>query len=417
MEEEGVSCFSSMKTQGGSPVVVLNIYKVAQTAGKEANLLHVFRDFLFRHIDLPKHFTTNPEQLLQVRDLYHQTILKQSFPSAQGKTSRSDNLRVSRVVLSDGTTSADGCLLMVLSPLLEMEKSYQLTGGAGVRSDVAQEDSGGAGADDLWSFFEQDASSSGGKKRPASEGRATTSSSKKTAKTNNNNNKATIYARCQSDGRFPFLNDALRIFGIFMMAVDVFAKDVILLDRQSFNRNDGSYATNNTHISKADKFSTNNFNRHMQSLEEIVTEYESSGGILDNCGVKLSLKYWYMAKCNPNGCVWRARYPRDMDHLRDSFDTKLYQKSSLEELEACGNRCHIHYLFHLGALYEHRDLSDSLSRGITHETVSIVFWPHPEGNPGSPILPETALAIAQDASVAPATSYLNKSSKRPIRYK
>jgi hypothetical protein len=413
MEEEG-SCFSSMKTQGGSPVVVLNIYKVAQTAGKEANLLHVFRDFLFRHIDLPKHFTTPDPTALAAVGSFHQTILKQSFPSAQGKTSRSDNLRVSRVVLSDGTTSADGCLLMVLSPLLEMEKTYQLTGSAGVRSEAVQEESGGGGADDLWSFFEQDAS--GGKKRPASEGRATTAS-KKTAKTNNNN-KATIYARCQSDGRFPFLNDALRIFGVFMMAVDVFAKDVILLDRQSFNLNDGSYATNNTHISKADKFSTNNFNRHMQSLDEIVTEYESSGGVLDNCGVKLSLKHWYMAKCNPSsGCVWRARYPQDLDHLRDSFDTKLYQKSSLEELEACGNRCHIQYLFHLGALYEHRDLSDSLSRGITHETVSIVFWPHPEGNPGSPILPETALAIAQDSSVAPATSYLNKSSKRPIRYK
>jgi hypothetical protein len=409
MEEEG-SCFSSLTTQGGSPVVILNIYKVAESAGKEANLLHVFRELLFRHIDLPKHFTAPAEAV----GVFHQTFLKQSFVTAQGKTSRSDYLRVSRVALLDGTTSADNCLLMVLSPLLEMEKSYQLSG-SGNRSEVVVKEEGGG--DDVWSFFEQETSAA--KKRPASEGRASSGGgAKKMSKTTNNNNKATIYARCQSDGRFPFLNDALRIFGVFMMAVDVFAKEVILLDRQSFNRGgEGSYATNHTHISKADKFSTNNFNRHMQSLEEIVAEYESSGGMLDNCGVKLSLKHWYMAKCNPGGCVWRARYPQDLNHLRDSFDTKLYQKSSLEELEACGNKCHIQYLFHLGAVYEHRDLSESLSRGITHETVSIVYWPHPEGNPGSPILSESALGIAQDSSVAPATSYLAKSKKKPIRYK
>ena len=155
----------------------------------------------------------------------------------------------------------------------------------------------------------------------------------------------------------------------------------------------------------------------MQSLEEIVAEYESTGGVLDNCGIKMSLKHWYMAKCNPGGCVWRAQYPQDMDHLAEAFDTQAYQKSSLQELDACGNKCHVQFLFHLGSLYEHRDLSESLSRGITHETVSLVYWPHPEATPGDPVLDESALAAAQEASSSSSTSWWNQSTKKAIRYK
>lgn len=380
-EAEAPSEFTVFPTKSGH-AVLWNIYKGC--GGDVARMCEYVNETLHRYADVA--VDTRPAE-------WRQSIFKDAgFQTGGGGCYRkTSTLTFSRVPLADGSVCKDGAHVFVLSPLMDLGNAFQMPTPAATTAPQSNQlgddlgDDDGGGEEKLGDDDDQD-----GDQVDRYFGVAATESTPKAATTGKQRGakKATLVVRAVTQERFPGLDLALRMFRVFMFALDMHARHTIKTDRQSPSEVEFS-ASYHTHISKSDKNSTDRYSRYKQSLEELSQTWQAHNDVGD-CDIRFSgIKPWYMEKCG--GGVWHAAEPQFCPHsgvgvgagdsspFAGSLSTPL-TSSTLAELEECrlDTGCHVQLLFHLGAFYEFSENGgDKLVRGLTLEVHSLAFWPHP----------------------------------------
>lgn len=349
------------------PALVLNIYSIADQFVRTKQAPNLLLHFVATLYDL---FGTGAASTDSKDDgMWRRSVLRRTFRDSKGQNRMSDPL------------TFRGNNVMVLSPMMEVEKL-----GYVVAPSVAP---GLEDEDGLWDFFrnEDDQSS-------------------KRAKVAERSSYSKVPLVLKKSGEFVGLGDAADIFAVFMMALDVFAMRA-LEQMNSVTGAADTIVTNHTFLSCSDKFAA----RRTQTLEEMLENYGRDGGsdCTKSCSLKFGVKEAYLQKCN--GGVFKAPRPQSMDHRR-AFDPVYFLASSLADF-ASQTACHAQCLLSIGSLYEHSSVSSAthrtLSRGITVETASIVYWPGDREVVAPLILsnPQTSVQTAQDGSYSAQSAYFN----------